>query len=179
MNNGDLMMRNSIDASHIYSFQIPRVWVKYLDENVLKRATVLALIIGFLLTVTNQPDAIFGTGSFIVLQLILAFVTPFIVITLSQLGALHQANIDEIEGVKGSKLETFTTSISSHNIPARALIISMIVGGISSLIILTNTVLSTGGLDNTPWPQLVQSYVLPFVFGAMSQALTYRRNTAK
>jgi len=172
-------MGNSIETSYINSYQIPRVWVKYLDKTVLKRASVLALIIGFLLTLGNQTEAVFGAASFVKLQLILAFTTPFVVITLSQLGAIHQATIDLIEGGMASKSETFITSISTHNIPARALIISMIVGGISNLIILINTVLFTGGLENTPWPQLVQSYVLPFVFGALSQTLTYRRSIAK
>ena len=178
-NKGDLTVGNSIEYRYINSYQVPRVWVKYLDKTVLKRASVLALIIGFLLTLGNQTEAVFGTGSFGKLQLILAFTTPFVVITLSQLGAIHQAAIDVIEGGVLSKSETFITSISTHNIPARALIISMIVGGVSSLIILTNTVLLTGGLENTPWPQLVQSYVLPFVFGALSQTLTYRRSIAK
>jgi len=178
-NNGDLTMGNYIETRHIKNYQIPRAWVQYIDTTVFKRASVLALIIGFMLTLGNQTEAVFGVGSFVKLQLILAFTTPFIVITLSQLGAIHQANIDLIEGGLILKSETFITSISTHNIPARALIISMIVGGVSSLIILTNTVLLTGGLENTPWPQLAQSYVLPFIFGALSQALTYRRSITK
>lgn len=172
-------MEHEIKTSHTNRYTAPKSWMKYWGKDVFKRSLVLALIIGCMLTLGNQSVAVFSSGELLKLQLILAFITPFAVITLSQLGAMHQADIDRAKGLAFTKTEHFTVSVFKHNIPFRALMISMVVGGVSSVIILTNTVIRTGGLENTPWHQLVQSYVLPFIFGTLSQTLTYRRNLAQ
>jgi len=172
-------MEYEIKISHKDRYTAHRVWLTYWGKDVFKRSLILALIICGMLTLINQPTAVFSSDKFVKLQLILAFITPFVVITLSQLGAKHQADIDRSKGRLSTNPERFITMVLKHNIPFRALIISMVIGSVSSVIILTSTVIQTGGVENIPWPQLVQSYVLPFIFGAFSQALTYRRNIAK
>ena len=74
------------------------LWLQYLNSAVLKRALLLALIIGGMLTLVNQSAALLGDAIFERLPLVLAFVTPFVVITVSQLGATHQAVSDTIRG---------------------------------------------------------------------------------
>ena len=172
-------MANTIETNHTSSYTTPKLGLDYLDKAVVKRSLILALIIGCMLTLGNQYTAVFGSEVLVKLQLLLAFITPFVVITFSQLGALHQADMDRSNRRLTAKSERFITTVLTHNIPFRALIISSVVGGVSSVIILTNAVIQPGGLENMPWPQLVQSYALPFIFGALSQALTYRRNITK
>lgn len=154
---------------------ISQLWLKHLDANVLTRSLVLALIIGSILTLVNQSAAIFGDELFEKLPSLLAFVTPFLVIMLSQLGAIKQAVIDRQHSQTPNETTRFINTMIGHNIPFRALAISLIAGSVSSVIILINTIFQTGDITNAPLPLLVQSYLLPFIFGAFSQALTYRR----
>ena len=148
---------------------------EHLDANVLTRSLVLALIIGSILTFVNQPEAIFGDELFEKLPSLLAFATPFLVVMLSQLGAIKQAVIDRRHGQTPNETTRFISTMMGHNIPFRALAISLIAGSVNSVIILINTIFQTGDITNVPLPVLVQSYLLPFIFGAFSQALTYRR----
>ena len=172
-------MKHELNIRHTNTYAAHNLWLAYWDKYVLKRSLLLALVIGVILTLGNQPEAVFASAEFVKLQLVMAFVTPFVTITFSQLGAMYQADGDRSKAPFFAKPESLFKSVVKHNIPLRALIISLIVGSISSVIILTNTVIQTGEIENVPWPQLTQSYVLPFIFGSLSQALTYRRNIAK
>ena len=155
-----------------------RLWLQYLNAAVLKRSLLLALIIGGMLTLVNQSVALFSDALFERLPLVLAFVTPFVVITISQLGATHQAVSDVIRGQTSATNRPFITTLVAHNIPFRAMVIGLITGGANSLLILISTFSQTGDITNAPLPLLIQVYVLPFVFGALSQALAYRRCVA-
>jgi hypothetical protein len=145
---------------------------------VVKRSLLLALIIGSMLTLVTQSAALFSDAIFERLPLVLAFVTPFVVITISQLGATHQAVSDAIRGQTSPTNTPFITTLVAHNIPFRALVIGLIIGSTTSLLILSSTYSQTGDISNAPLPLIVQVYVLPFVFGAFSQALAYRRYVA-
>ena len=155
-----------------------RLWLQYLNAAVLKRSLLLALIIGGMLTLVSQSAALFGDAIFERLPLVLAFVTPFLVITISQLVATHQAVSDAIRDQTPATTTPFITTLVAHNIPSRALVIGLITGSTNSLLILISTLAQTGDITNAPLPLIVQSYVLPFVFGALSQALAYRRCVA-
>ncbi len=153
-------------------------WLQYLNAAVLKRSLLLALIIGGILTLVTQPTALFSDGVFDRMSLVLAFATPFVVITISQLVATHQAVSDAIDGLASTTNTPFITTLVAHNIPFRALIIGLIIGSTTSLLILITTFFQTGDISNAPLSLLAQVYVLPVVFGALSQTLTYRRYVA-
>ncbi len=155
-----------------------RLWLQYLNAAVLKRSLLLALIIGGMLTLVGQSAALFSDAILERLPLVLAFVTPFLVITISQLGATHQAVSDALRGQIPPTKTPFITTLVAHNIPFRALVIGLITGSANSLLIVISTFSQTGDITNAPLPLLVQFYVLPAVFGALSQALAYRRSVA-
>ena len=153
-------------------------WLQYLNAGVLKRSLLLALIIGVILTLVTQSAALFSDAVFERLSLMLAFVTPFVVITISQLVATHQAVSDAIDGLTSVTNTPFIKTLVAHNIPFRALVIGLIIGSTTSLLILISTFSQTGDISNASLSLLVQVYVLPVVFGALSQTLTYRRYVA-
>lgn len=150
------------------------IWLDHLSFNILKRSFLLALIIGGLLTLVNQYSALFSGDSLKVLPLVQVFLTPFGVITLSQLGATQQAKLDagqtQVESLSG-----ILSIMGSHNIPLRAALIAFVAVGINSVIAITNTSQTFASLMVSSWPLLAQSFVVPLFFGAFSQAMTYRR----
>ena len=154
------------------------LWLQYLDVAVLKRALILALVIGSMLTLVNQSTALFSDAIFERLPLVLAFMTPFLVITISQLVATHQAVSDTVRGQTTATNMPFVTTLFAHNIPLRALVIALFSGVATSLLVLGRIYFQTGAISNAPLPLLIQAYLLPFLFGALSQALTYRRYLA-
>ena len=154
------------------------LWLQYMDAAVLKRSLLLALIIGGILTLVNQPAALFSDAIFERLPLTLAFVTPFVVITVSQLGATHQAVSDAIRGQSSATNSSFITTLFAHNILLRALVIGLTAAGATSLLTLISTFSLTGNVINASLPLLIQAFVLPFVFGTLSQTLAYRRYVA-
>jgi hypothetical protein len=145
-----------------------------LDGQLLKRSTILAFIIGSLLTLINQPLAVFGDQLFVKIQLILVFVLPFIVITLSQIFGKKQAEIYQMDNQFKFYPEGLVTTILNHNIAIRAFIISLVAGSVASIVILFNAYLEVL-YKEVDLLFMIQPYVFSFVFGALSQALAYRR----
>jgi len=162
-----------------YNYSLLRLWLLHLNANVVKRSLRLALIIGCTLTLINQFDGVFGNAPFKQLSLILVFITPFVVITISQLAATHRAVYDSICGQISEKNTPFITTLMAHGIIFRALIISFIIGSVNGLLILIDTFFQTASITNTPLPLIAQVYILPFIFGTLSQALAYRRYVAR
>ena len=66
-------------------------WMKHLNAAVVRRSLVLTPIIGGVLILFNQSAALFSDADFDWFRLALAFLTPFVVITISQLVATQQA----------------------------------------------------------------------------------------
>lgn len=165
-------MKNITNSATRRADSALRVWPTYLSYSVLKRSLTLALIIGCLLTLTAQALALFGHKPLELLTLVLSFVTPFVVVTLSQLGAAEQVTTE------GPTLRLFNTdagfvsTMLSHNVPARALLIALIVGSINSVIVLFHQDMQTGQVNSAVLPLIAQLYALPFLFGAVSQTLT-------
>lgn len=149
-----------------------------LNHAVLRRSALLALIIGSMLTYVNQSSAVFGASDFNKVQLLLAYLTPFVVILLSQVLAIRQAEINKAQNKVLSVSRQFKTRELTENIFVRALFISLFVGNVNNAIVMT-TQLHHSKVDGLPWFLLIQSYVLPLVFGAFSQAMAYRRCITK
>lgn len=166
---------NTLEISKQNPSPVFQKWLRHLDKSVLLRSVVVALILGSILTLTNQSAAIFGDDSFNQLLFTLAFITPFVVVTLSQLGAIQQVVVERSFRRTSGDAANFIDTIIAHDIPLRAVAISLIVGSVSSAIILLYTILQTGDISQAPLSQLILSYFLPLVFGAFSQTLTYRR----
>ncbi len=143
----------------------------FLNGSVIKRAAVIALTLGSILALINQADAVFGNASVNIPRLLLVFLTPFIVVTASQVFAMRQVMIDAIEGISISYESAFETSFS-HNIPQRALLMGLVAGSVNSAIV-TSVTFATGAA--LPLAIIAQAYVLPVVFSLLSQTLTYRR----
>jgi len=145
------------------------------DIYVLKRSVIITVIIGSILTFVNQPLAVFGHESLVKFKLVLAFVLPFIVISISQVFGKHQAEIDKVYRQSQFSHEKLLKTMVSHNIPARALVICLIVGSLACVVTLSNFLLHDKN-TNIDWTFMIQPYLLSLLFGAFSQAISYRRH---
>lgn len=139
------------------------------------RASIVAVVVGSILTASNQFDWIVGRSSLQLLPLILVFLLPFAVVTVGQLVGVRQARIDAAAHNATVSPESFTTTMVRHGIPARAVVIGLVFGSLNAIIVLANALLHSGDLAVVPLVPLAQAYVLPFLFGALSQTFSYRR----
>ena len=79
-----------------------------------------ALILGSVLAVLNQSDEIFGPAHVQWLPLVLVYLTPFIVVTLSQAVGIQRAKRDRAEKPSMElRPGSFVQTMGSHGIPAR------------------------------------------------------------
>ncbi len=69
-----------------------------IDAGVIRRAGIVALVLGSVLTLANQSGAIFGGGTVQVLPLVLVYLTPFVVVTVSQVLGIRRALLDAGRG---------------------------------------------------------------------------------
>ncbi len=67
-------------------------------------------------------------------------------------------------------------TIVSHGIPARAVAIGLVFGSLNAIIVLADALLRSGDLAALSVAPLGQAYVLPLLFGLLSQAISYRRS---
>ena len=150
-------------------------WSPYLTRAVYFRSAVLALLIGAALTLINQTRAIFGPNPFDILPLFLVFATPFIVVTASQVVAIRQATLDAKKyRLPAETGRLFATAIA-NGIPKRAISIGLMAGTANTTLILIGTFVHTGGMTGAPLALIGQVYVLPILFGVLSQTVSYRR----
>jgi amino acid transporter len=164
-------MKKKDDNNHL----ILRIIQQNFDTHVLKRSVIAAAIIGSILTFVNQPLAIFGHESLVKFKLILAFVLPFIVISISQMLGKYQAKIDKVDSQSQFFHEKLLKTMVSHNIPARALVLCLIVGSLASVVTLSNFLLHDKN-TNIDWNFMIQPYLFSLFFGAFSQAISYQRH---
>lgn len=149
-------------------------WLALVKRAVILRATIVAVVIGSLLTLVNQSDWITGNEPAQLLQLVLAFITPFAVVTVAQVAGLRQAQLDIDRHGSAARREGFVATAASHGIPSRGLVIGLVFGSLSAIIVLTNALLQTGNFATVSVVPMVQAYVLPLLFGMLSQAISYR-----
>lgn len=153
----------------------------HLSAAVIRRAALVALLLGSILALANQADAIFGAGTLQLLPLGLVYVTPFVVVTVSQLLGIQRAILDARnggprQGERGRPAdERFLSTALTHGIPARALGLGLLVGTLNSSLVITAAILESGDLSAVSWALLGQGFSLPVLFGVLSQALAYRR----
>ena len=104
-------------------------------KQVLIRATVVAAILGSALALLNQSSAIFGAAEIDWLRLALLYLTPFLVVSLSQALGLRAARRASVRtAVLG---ESFTATLFVHGIPARAVALGLAAGAINTAIVAT------------------------------------------
>lgn len=143
---------------------------------IFRRSAIVAAVIGFVLTLTNQSEAVFGNHPLEYLPLVLSFATPFIVVVISQFLSIRKALSDINQGSKPiTKTENMVTTAFGHGIPLRALIVSLIIGSINAGIVMSIAMVENGNLANLPLAIMTQAYVLPALFGILSQTISYRR----
>ena len=136
---------------------------------VLLRAGVVALLIGGVLTLINQSSAMFGAERLEFMPLALVFLTPFVVVAISQILGLRQAATELTEKPQTrTPNEPLWATVAGHGIPFRAVLIGLIAGSV-------NATISVAGGETLPLAPIAQAYALPMLFSTLSQALSYRR----
>jgi hypothetical protein len=141
-----------------------------------KRAVIVALVLGCILTGINQSEAVFGAQNIRYLPMALNFIIPFIVVVISQILGIRKALSDALtlDDFSESALQT----AFSHGIPIRALLMGLFVGSLNAFIASILAFLTDGTLASLPLVALAQAYSLPVVFGIVSQTISYRRTMA-
>jgi hypothetical protein len=143
---------------------------------VVARAAVAALVIGGALTAINQPAAVFGDAAFQQFPLGAVFVTPFLVVCLSQVLGFRAARRASARDGNGPHEDSFFQTMAKHGILARSVLLGLGAGGVNTIFVGVVTLLSGRGLDQLPLPLVLQSLILSMVFGALLQTLSFRRN---
>ena len=83
------MRRLTYPAGNNLASSSTNVWVRALRGPYLRRALMVALIVGSLLNLINQPDAIFGDAPIQWSKLVLTYCVPFFVATYGAAAALR------------------------------------------------------------------------------------------
>ena len=144
---------------------------------ILLRAGVVALVIGSVLTLINQSSALFGAAQLELVPLVLVFLTPFIVVAVSQILGFRQASKELNEGATlRTTNEPFWTTVAGHGIPLRAALIGLIAGSVNASITIAGG--AGGAGEALPLVPIAQAVALPMLFSVLSQALSYRRAVA-
>ena len=151
-------------------------WLPLVNRATLLRSTVVAVVIGSILTLINQHGWVVGDEQLQLLPFILVFLTPFTVVTIAQVAGVRQAHIDSVAYRAPASPESFMTTVVSHGIPARAIAIGLFFGTLNAIVTLGGALLHSGDISAMSVAPIGQAYVLPLLFGFLSQAITYRRS---
>jgi hypothetical protein len=150
-------------------------WMGFIDRPIVLRSTIVAVILGSVLTLINQPGWVSGSEPLQLLPFILVFLTPFAVVMVAQVVGLRQAHIDSVGQGMPASPEGFMVTITLHGIPARAVAIGAVFGSLNAILSVADEFSRFGNLSALEIAPLAQAYMLPLVFGLVSQALSYRR----
>ncbi len=151
-------------------------WLPWATRTIFLRSAIVAVIIGSILTLINQSGWVIGSDPLRLLPLILVFLTPFAVVTVAQVAGVRRAHIDSHGRGAPASPEGFLATIGSHGIPARAVAIGLVFGSLNAIIVFADELLRSGDIATVSVVPLVQAYVLPLLFGLLSQAISYRRS---
>ena len=159
-------------STHVDNLNLASV----VNGDILRRAVLVALVTGGILTLANQSAAVFGSEEFEYLPLALVFMTPFVVVAISQMLGVRRALMDARQN-GGHRLgeETVLATALAHGIPLRAFVVGMLVGSINASIVITIAVLEGASVNSLPVALLAQAYALAVLFGLLSQTIAYRR----
>lgn len=148
----------------------------HFDAGVVGRAVLAALVLGTLLTLANQPDAVFGAQRLAYLPLALVYLTPFLVVAISQLLGAAQAAAEWRDGTAPALGQESLMRIGvGHGIPRRAALLGLLMGGANTTIAAAELLAWNQSLGLLPLPLLAQAFSLPILFSLLSQAVSYRR----
>ena len=150
-------------------------WLPFVNRSVFLRSAIVAVVIGSVLTLINQSGWAVGSDPLQLVPFILVFVTPFVVVTISQIAAVRRAFIDAARHGAPASSEGFIATTISHGIPARAVAIGLIIGSLNAIVILAGALLRSGDLSAASVSLLGQVFALPLLFGVLSQTIAYRR----
>ena len=150
-------------------------WLPFATRAIILRAIIVAVILGSILTLINQSGWVAGSDPLQLLQLILVFLIPFAVVLVSQVAGFRQARIDSVEHAAHGSPEGFINTVVSHGIPARAVAIGLVFGSVNAALTMADAFLTSGDHAAISVVPLAQAYALPFLFGLVSQAISYRR----
>lgn len=140
------------------------------------RAGVVAMFIGSILLLVNQNEALFGQSRLQLLPMSLAYITPLVVVSLSQVFGTRAAQKLLAQDLDILRLQQgFFQTVMSYGIPLRAVTMGIVAGGINTTIVATVNLSAGKGLDQLPFPLILQAFTIPIIFGALSQALSFRR----
>ncbi len=146
-----------------------------INGEILRRAALVAIVIGSFLTLANQSAAIFGTEEFELLPLVLVYLTPLVVVTISQILGIRKATVDARQsGGHGWGEEPVLATALAHGIPMRAVLFGMLAGSVNAAIVIPIALLEGAGGNSLPVAVLAQAYALPVLFGLLSQTIAYR-----
>ncbi len=147
-----------------------------INGDIFRRAALVALVVGSFLTLANQFAAIFGTEEFEFLPLVLVYLTPLVVVTISQMLGIRRATTDARQsgGHRWGEEPVLATALA-HGIPLRAVLVGVLVGSVNASIVLPIALLEGAGVNSLPVAVLAQAYVLPVLFGLLSKTIAYRR----
>lgn len=151
-------------------------WLPFVNRTIVLRAVIVAVIVGSILTLINQFGWVAGREPPQLLQLSLVFLLPFSVVTVAQVAGVRRANIDSVGHGAPASPEGFMATLRSHGIPARAVAIGLGFGSLNAIIVFADAILRSGDISAVSVVALVQAYVLPLLFGMLSQAISYRRS---
>ena len=146
------------------------------NGDILRSAAIIALVVGSFLTLANQSAAIFGDEELEYLPLVLVYLTPLVVVMISQMLGIWRATMDARQngGHRWGEEPVLATAIS-HGIPLRAVLVGVLVGSINASIVIAIALLEGAGANSLPVAVLAQAYVLPLLFGVLTQTIAYRR----
>ncbi len=71
-------------------------WLPLVNRAIFLRATIIAVVIGSVLTLINQSGWVAGSEPLRFLPLILVFLTPFAVVTIAQVAGVRQAHVESL-----------------------------------------------------------------------------------
>ena len=115
------------------------------------RAAIVAIIIGSTLVLINQSEALFGQSQLQLLPMSLAYFTPFVVVSLSQVFGARAAQRLLVQGTAILRLQQgFFQTVLSHGIPLRAIIMGIIAGSVNTAIVVTVNLSVGKGLEQLP-----------------------------
>lgn len=146
---------------------------KHLTKQIIKRAAIVAVIIGGALTLVNQSEAILGDAELQTVRTALAFLTPFLIVAISQVFGIRAAHKALSKGIGNH--QGFFQTLFSHGIFLRSVVLGLIAGGATTIITALSNMAAGQSLNQMPLNLILPAMLLPIIFGAMSQVLSFRR----
>jgi len=151
-----------------------------ISRAVVGRASVVALVLGSGLTLTNQSGAIFGEQTLELLPIALAYLTPFAVAAASQVLGIRQAQLIACRRRLSDHLQgSFFATALSYGIPSRTVLLALVIGAANTAVVVSATMADGGDLATVSVRPIGQAFVLPMLFGLISQTLSFRRASAR